>query len=362
MNIAMISPYSWDFPGGVNRHIEQLSDHLRGRGHRVTIVAPDGGESAEFHSAGRSFSISFNQSVAHLSFGPRVAARLKHFLEEKSFDLLHLHEPLIPSTTLLALHYSRSANLATFHAAREGGSLAYSVGRPLLGPLARKLHVRVAVSPAALQLISRYFPGESQIIPNGVDTRIYSPQGDILPGLESGLFYLLFVGRHEPRKGLKILLEAFPKLRATHPEVRLLVVGVQNPIGRIEGVLWLGRLRDDQMPLAYRSAHVLVSPALGWESFGVVLIEAMASGVPVVASDIPGYRAVVDDAVQGFLVPSGDPDALARVLGGLVANREILYGMSEAALKKSQEYSWERLVIKVEAAYQEALARQGRVA
>jgi phosphatidylinositol alpha-mannosyltransferase len=360
MNIGMASPYSWDFPGGVNRHVEQLSAYLRQAGHRVTVIAPGGRESDEFHSAGKSFSVHFNRSVANLSFGPRTAAAMKRFLREKKFDLLHLHEPLIPSASLLALHYADCASLATFHAAREGGSRAYSLGRPLLGRLARKIDVRVAVSGPALELVSRYFPGPYRIIPNGVDTSQYSPQGKKLPGLEPGLFYLLFVGRADPRKGLDVLLEAFPNIYRSRPEVRLLVAGVENPVKRTEGVIWLGRLSDEQVPMAYRSADILVSPALGSESFGIILIEAMASGVPVVASSIPGYRAVVDDGVQGRLVRPGNSDDLARGIREMIEDEAALADMSEAALRKSRHYSWERLVPQVEEAYEEAMAAHGR--
>ena len=361
MNIAMVSPYSWDFPGGVNRHVEQLSSQLRERGHQVMVIAPGGRESDEFHSAGKSFSIRFNRSVANLSFGPLAAAGMKRFLKEKKFDLLHLHEPLIPSTSMLALHYSDCANLATFHAAKEGGSAAYAAARPLLKLLARKIDLRVAVSEPAARLISRYLPGNYHIIPNGVDTSQYSPQGPPLPGLDPNLFYLLFVGRDEPRKGLDVLLEAFPKIRKSHPEVRLLIAGMANPTRKMDGVLWLGRLTDEQVPMAYRSAKMLVSPALGSESFGIILIEAMASGVPVVASSIPGYRTVIDDGIQGRLLPPGSSDELAGAVSGLIEETAVLADMSAAALRKSQEYSWQRLVLQVEEAYQEAIASHGRV-
>ncbi|OFW70054.1 MAG: hypothetical protein A2V52_04425 [Actinobacteria bacterium RBG_19FT_COMBO_54_7] len=360
MNIGMVSPYSWDFPGGVNRHVEQLSEQLRRRGHKVTVIAPDGRESEDFHNAGKSISIRSNRSVANLSFGAASAARMKRFLSGKELDLLHLHEPLIPSTSMLALHYSNCANLATFHAAREGGSRAYSLARPLLRPLARKIDVRVAVSESAKQLISGYFPGDYRIIPNGVDTSEYSPDGQALPGLDPGRFHLLFIGRPEPRKGLDVLLDAFPEIHKNHPEARLLIAGVENPIRKMEGVIWLGRLSDEQVPMAYRSARLLISPALGSESFGIILIEAMASGVPVVASSIPGYRAVVDDCVQGRLVQAGDSDDLAAAVIALIEHEDTLREMSEAALQKSREYSWQKLALLVEEAYREAIDLHGR--
>lgn len=360
MNIAMISPYSWDVPGGVNKHVEQLSEYLRRRGHDVTVAAPGGCENGEYHRVGDSFSIRFNRSVANIAFGPRVTRDLKRFLEARDFELLHLHEPLVPSASMLALHYSRCANLATFHAAKEEGSRAYALARPLLEPMMRKIDVRVAVSEAARELVSRYFPGDYRIIPNGVDTARFSPDGDRLPGLEDGLFYLLFIGRAEPRKGLEVLLEAFPKIREKNPEARLLVAGAESPVRKMDGVIWLGRLTDGQVPMAYRSARLFVSPALGSESFGIILIEAMASGVPVVASGIPGYRAVVEDGRQGRLFSTGSSEELARAVIELMGQPNTLSRMADAALAKSRQYSWEVLVPRIEEAYMEAIENRTR--
>ena len=359
MNIGMVSPYSWDFPGGVNKHVEQLSGRLRRRGHRVTVVAPGGSDGEGFRSAGGSFAVSANRSVANICFGPRVAAKMRRLLREEEFDLLHLHEPLVPSSSMLALIYSRCARLATFHAAREGGSLGYRLARPLLGPLARRIEVRAVVSPAALDLVERYFPGDYRTLPNGVDTDMFRPEGPVLEGLGDGHFDLIFVGRAEPRKGLDVLLEAVPRVREVHPEVRLLVVGAEGE--EREGVVRLGRLADDLIPAAYRSAGIMISPALGWESFGIVLVEAMACGLPVVASDIPGYRCVVEDGVQGTLVSPGDPGALAAALLELIEDGGKRKAMAEAAVARAETYSWDRLVVEVEEAYGEAMNVYGRM-
>ena len=394
MNIGLVSPYSWDVPGGVNRHIEQLAAHLRRRGHRVTVIAPDGRAQEGFYTAGRSFAVSANRSVAHISFGPRVASRVRRFLAASSFDVLHLHEPLIPSVSMLALLYSRCANVATFHAAREEGSMGYRLALPLLRRLAARIHLRAAVSPAAEELVSRYFPGPYRILPNGVDTELFSPRGPGLPGLRGGVsqegatrdgetagrpmstregtrdgaipegdrFNLIFVGRAEPRKGLEVLLRALTVIRAARPQVRLLVVGAEGRGRGEEGVVWLGRLEDGEMPAAYRSAEVMVAPALGGESFGIVLLEAMACGLPVVASDIPGYRHVLQDGVQGLLVPPGDPGALAEAVLRLVDDGEERSRMATAALERAECFSWKKLVEEVEEAYREAveLKRTGR--
>ncbi len=362
MNIGMVSPYSWDFPGGVNRHVEQLSEQLRGRGHRVKVIAPGGSSSGDFFSVGGSFAVSANRSRANISFGPRVAARIRGLLRHEPFDVLHLHEPLIPSSSMLALFNSRCANLATFHAAREGGSLGYRLAWPLLERLARRIEVRAAVSPAAEDLVSRYFPGDYRILPNGVDTRSFTPEGPVLDGLEPDAFNIVFVGRSEPRKGLDVLLTALPAVRDVHPEVRLLVVGTEEGPDEHEGVLWLGRIPDGLVPAAYRSGYIMASPALGWESFGIVLLEAMASGLPVVASDIPGYRAVLEDGVQGILVPPGDSGALADALLELIDDEAKRKTLSAAALRRAREFSWERLVGDVEEAYAEAVEIHGRVA
>ncbi len=356
----MVSPYSWDFPGGVNRHVEQLSDYLRARGHAVTVIAPGGKGGDGFFSTGGSFQVSANQSVANIAFGPVTAARIRGLLRRTRFDVLHLHEPLIPSSSMLALMFSRSANLATFHAAREGGTLGYLLARPLLEPLVGRIDVRAVVSPAARDLVSRYFPGDYRVLPNGVDTRLFTPGGPALEGVEEDAFNLVFVGRPEPRKGLEVLLRALPLVREKHPEVRLLVVGAGEPEDRHAGVVWLGRLPDALIPAAYRSARIMVSPALGMESFGIVLIEAMACGVPVVASDIPGYRAVVEDGMQGLLFPPGDHTALAAVLSRLIEDGDERERMAAAAAERAKRFSWEDLVRDVESAYEDAIEIHGR--
>jgi phosphatidylinositol alpha-mannosyltransferase len=360
MNIGMVSPYSWDFPGGVNRHVEQLAEHLRGRGHRVQVIAPGGQSGAGFFSVGGSFAVAANRSKANISFGPRVAERIRELLRSEPFDVLHLHEPLIPSASMLALLFSSCATLTTFHAAREGGSMGYRLARPILRPLLRRIDVRAVVSPAARDLVSRYFPGDYRILPNGVDTQRFAPGGPVLEELMDGGFNLVFVGRAEPRKGLDVLLRALPLVREAHPEVRLLVAGVEEPEVRYEGVVWLGRLPDDLVPAAYRSAKIMISPALGMESFGIVLVEAMASGVPVVASDIPGYRAVVEDGIQGMLFPPGDHRALANTLKRLIEDEVIRGAMAESALARAAVFSWENLVEDVEAAYKDAVSIHGR--
>ena len=340
--------------------MEQLAEHLRRRGNRVLVIAPGGQDGEGFFSVGGSFAVAANQSRANISFGPRVAARMRGILRSEPFDALHLHEPLIPSVSMLALFFSRCATLATFHAAREGGSIGYRLAQPLLRPLAGMIDIRAVVSPAARDLVSRYFPGDYRILPNGVDTARFSPQGPVLEEWTDGGFNLVFVGRDEPRKGLDVLLRALTLVRESHPEVRLLVVGVAEPASSQEGVAWLGRLADDLVPAAYRSARIMISPALGMESFGIVLVEAMACGVPVVASDIPGYRAVLEDGIQGKLFPPGDHRALADTLSRLVEDGAAREAMAASAPARAEVFSWDNLVEDVEEAYREAIVIRGR--
>lgn len=355
MNIGIVSPYDWDIPGGVNRHVEQLARYLRRNGHAVMVIAPGGRDGEGFRSVGGSFAVAANRSKANISFGPAVAAKVRNILCEGGFEVLHLHEPLIPSASMLALIFSRCAVLATFHAAREEGSLGYRIASPLLEPLAKRIDVRAVVSPAARDLVGRYFPGEYRVLPNGVDTEVFTPEGPRLEGLDPGGFDIVFVGRDEPRKGLGVLLEAMPKIRKERPEARLLVVGADDPGRGPEGVIWLGRLTDQAVPAAYRSARVMAAPSLGMESFGIVLVESMACGVPVVASDIPGYRAVVRDGVEGRLVTPGDARALAEALLELAADEGKREDMACSALARANEFSWNKLVGEVEEAYAEAV-------
>ncbi len=338
--------------------MEQLSSQLRRRGHMVTVVAPGGRDGEGFRSAGRSIAVPANRSQANISFGPGTAARVKRIIDEGRFEVLHLHEPLIPSVSMLALLFARCAVLATFHAARERGSAGYRLAAPLLRRLAERIDVRAVVSQAALDLAGAYFPYRYRVLPNGVDTETFTPAGAALEGLDAEAFHVLFVGRDEPRKGLGVLLEALSLVRRDHPEVRLLVVGAGEAGKRDEGVLWLGRLRDEAVPAAYRSARIMAAPSLGMESFGLVLVEAMACGIPVVASDIPGYRAVLGEGRYGVLVPPGDVSALAAALLELVENDAKREAMARTAVERAGEFSWSKLVVQVEEAYREAVEKR----
>jgi len=293
-----------------------------------------------------------------ITFSPRYVAQVRRMLEEERFDLLHYHEPFVPFLSPVILRESRSVNVATFHA-YAGFSPSYEFGSRVLRPYAARLHGRIAVSAAARHFIDHYFPGDYKVIPNGVDTARYRNAVPIARWRD-GRQSLLFVGRHEPRKGLLPLLKAFRIMRRTGCGCRLLVVG-SGPqerearryvmTRRLQGVEFLGRVSDAEKAQLFRTADIYVSPATGRESFGIVLLEAMAAGTPIVCSDIHGYKGVVKRNEQGILVPPNDPKALAAAAMRLLRDPELRARMGESGRARAEEFSWERVTAKVDDYY-----------
>lgn len=362
MNIAIVSPYSWAHPGGVNNHVGGLAGQMTRRGHRVTIIAPDRGPDVpgtRFVSAGRSLPIPANGSLARMAVLPGTGGRVRGILEE-GFDVVHVHEPLVPLVSTAAVNGARCRVVGTFHSAGEGRPVVYNIARVCFREVYRRIDCRVAVSPSASALISRYFPADYEIIPNGVDT------GRFTPGLEPPVDFpgtgpvVLFVGRNEPRKGVRLLLEAFSKVVGDIPDCRLVLVGsgLDSP-GLLRGldagvrklVTATGFVRNEDLPAYYAAADVFCAPALGGESFGVVLLESMASGTPVVASDIPGYSDVVKRTGGGTVFRTGDPDDLAGKLARLLTDDRLRLNLAGAGLAGVEEFSWERLAERLEACY-----------
>jgi phosphatidylinositol alpha-mannosyltransferase len=359
MRVALVCPYAWDRPGGVQSHVSSLASALERRGHEVGVVAPRSGAGDKDHGegvlfAGRTIPIPANGSVAPLAFGPAAAMAVRRALSALDPDVVHLHEPLIPSLSLLALMRAGRPSVGTFHAAARS-STGYLIARPVLDRAMRRLAVRTAVSDAARALIARYFPGEYVLTPNGVDTNRF---GAAEPAAGPGR-NILFLGRIERRKGLEVLIQAMarlPDLGAT-----LVVAGTgpgERRCRRLAEQLgiqtrWLGRVPAAELAGVYKSARVYCAPGLGGESFGIVLIEAMAAGVPLVCSDLDGFRAVAKGVAQ--LVPPGDPGRLADAIRAVVNDDSVARGMASAGLRVASMYDWNRLVAGVEAVYQRAL-------
>jgi phosphatidyl-myo-inositol alpha-mannosyltransferase len=362
MKIGLVSPYVYPLPGGVTQHVRHLYENLRLRGHDVRILTSSHGlqraSEGDVIRIGKGFSMPANGSVGTLTVSPRFRSQVRDVLEREQFDLLHFHEPLVPFLSPIMLRESRSVNVATFHA-YGGFSPAYELTSRLLGPIVSRLHGRIAVSAAARHFIDRYFPGDYKVIPNGVDVDFYRRAVPIARW-QDGRANLLFVGRHEPRKGLLDLLKAYRLLRKTGCNCRLLVTstGPQEREARryvmtrrLGDVEFLGRVTDDEKAQLFRTADIYVSPATGRESFGIVLLEAMAAGAPIVCSDIHGYKGVVRRGEHALLVPPQNPKMLAAAIARLLGDRELRERMGEKGMARAQEFSWERVTGKVDDYY-----------
>jgi phosphatidyl-myo-inositol alpha-mannosyltransferase len=362
MKIGLVSPYVYPLPGGVTEHVRYLYEGLRLRGHHVRIITSSHGlqrsSEGDVIRLGKGFSMPTNGSVGTVTLSPRYVSQVNTMLERERFDLLHFHEPFVPFLSLVVLRQSTSVNIATFHA-YAGFSPSYEFGSRVLGSYADRLHGRIAVSAAARHFIDRFFPGDYKVIPNGVDVDRYR-KAVPLARWQDGTRNVLFVGRHEPRKGLIELLKAFRILRKTGCECRLLVVG-SGPqerearryvmTRRLGGVEFLGRVSDNEKAQLFKTADVYVSPATGRESFGIVLLEAMAAGTAIVCSDIHGYKGVVRRGTDGLLVPPRKPKALAAAIGTLLADDELRARMGRSGTLRAEEFSWDRVTAKVEDYY-----------
>jgi phosphatidyl-myo-inositol alpha-mannosyltransferase len=375
MKIGLVSPYVYPLPGGVTEHVRYLYEGLRLRGHDVRIITSSHGlqrsSEGDVIRLGKGFSMPANGSVGTVTLSPRYMSQVRKMLDRERFDVLHFHEPFVPFLSLVLLRQSTSVNIATFHA-YAGFSPSYEFGSRVLGSYADRLHGRIAVSAAARHFIDRFFPGDYKVIPNGVDVDRYR-KAVPLARWQDGTRNLLFVGRHEPRKGLIELLKAFRILRKTGCDCRLLVVG-SGPqerearryvmTRRLGGVEFLGRVSDDEKAQLFKTADVYVSPATGRESFGIVLLEAMAAGTAIVCSDIHGYKGVVRRGTDGLLVPPRKPKALAAAIGSLLADDELRARMGRSGMLRAEEFSWDRVTAKVEDYYGfviRRLAAQGQL-
>lgn len=374
----MVSPYDFARPGGVNSHVAQLSDELRRRGHRVRVIAPQTGRPAateglpadRFTPMGRTVSLSAGGSTARVSLAWWLYRKVRGLMTKEDFDVVHLHEPLAPLLPYLALHHSRAVNIGTFHAFAACRGL-YRLSRPALQRWQRQLHGRIAVSAAARTFVAAHFPQHAyQVIPNGIDYRRFA-DAKPFPHLRDGRFNLLFVGRKDKRKGLRYLLEAFRRLSAQRNDLRLIVVGPGEPdrdsarsLSAIAGaapgsVLLTGEVGHSELPRYYASADVFCSPATGGESFGIVLAEAMAAGVPVVASDIDGYRDVVAHGEQGLLTPPQDPAALSDAISRIITDNGLAGRLAEAGRRRAAQFCWQSVGADIEDYYRNCIAEAG---
>ncbi|MFM8813720.1 MAG: glycosyltransferase family 4 protein [Candidatus Limnocylindrus sp.] len=375
MKIGIVTPYAYPMPGGVNDHVGSLYRVLRARGHDVRIITSSHGlqkaSEGDIIRVGKGFSVPFNGSMGTITLSPTYLAQMRAILERERFDVLHYHEPFVPFLSLVTLTLSTSVNVGTFHAF-GGLSISYEFGKRMHGHYAGKLHGRSAVSPAARHFLRRYYPGEYTLVPNGVEPGRYQRAVPIAR-YRDGVPNILFVGRMEPRKGLIHLLRAFRKLQRDGVRARLLLVGT-GPGERearryvltrqLEDVEFLGRVPEAQKAQLFKTADIYVSPATGRESFGIVLLEAMSAGAPIICSDIHGYRGVVRRERDGILVEPGNADALAAAIRRLIDDPALRAQLSRAGEERAQLFTWERVGQAVEEYYGfviRRLAEQGQL-
>ena len=371
MRVCLVSPYDYLHPGGVTEHVKHLAESLRGRGHDVMVMAPssrigDDHGIPGYVRIGRSVPVKSNGSVARIALSFHLVRRVRAVLDDNDFDVVHYHEPLVPSLPITVLRFHRGANVGTFHTQAKR-NLGYYYGRPFLGRYFKRLHACIAVSIPARDFVARYFPGDYRIVPNGIDTDRFNPAVPPLAHLRTpGKRTILFLGRMERRKGFDVLLEAYAQLRRRRADLRLVAVGDgperegyerQVDSYGIPDVTFTGRVSEEVKPAHYTSADVFCSPALGGESFGIVLLEAMASGVPVLASAIAGFTTVVDPGKDGLLVPPAQPRVWAQALETVLNDDDLARAMSRNAVRSAQRYAWSTVTDEVLDVYDEARAR-----
>jgi phosphatidylinositol alpha-mannosyltransferase len=350
MKIGIVCPYAWDVPGGVSAHVNDLAIALIKLGHQVSVLAPADDEEnlPDFVvSTGAPKAVRYNGSVARLSFGPLTARKVSKWIEDGKFDVLHVHEPLAPSLSVLAVWAAKGPIVATWHSSMDRSRMILSLAK-LAQTAMEKISARIAVSEAARTTLVQHVGGDAIIIPNGVDTSFFidaHPRSG-WPGTGKSI---VFLGRvDEPRKGLEILLRAFPKVREKFPDLRILIAGPGDPEELIEevptihrsAITYIGMVSNDEKPDVFASGTVYVAPNTGGESFGIVLLEAMASGTPVLSSNLQAFERVLDYGKAGATFKNGDSDDLAQVLINLLSDDGKLAELRKAGLARSAYFDW----------------------
>jgi phosphatidylinositol alpha-mannosyltransferase len=375
MYIALVTPYDWAVPGGVNRHIESLHRQIVARGHRATIIAPSSVPAEQLGQPdlvviGRPYPIPASGSIARIPILFNLDKPVKALLAREQFDIIHVHEPLQGPLPLTVLRFSNAATVGTFHAYSGSrystGAMAYYYGQRLLKRWFRKLDGKIAVSEAAAEFVDQYFRGYYNIIPNGIDFERFATPAPPIPELCDDRPSILFLGRlEERRKGLSYLLRAFRIVKQEWPTARLVVAGGGDRARLsyeawtrrtgLPDVLFVGAPSEDDKIRYYQSATLFVAPNTGDESFGIVLLEAMAAGRPIVASNIRGFACVLTHGVEGLLVPPKNETALAAAIGQLLADPARREELARNGRLKARDYSWDRVAERVLAYYERVL-------
>jgi phosphatidyl-myo-inositol alpha-mannosyltransferase len=372
MRIGLVCPYSWDVPGGVQEHIRNLAEALIDLGHEVSVISPADDDDAlpdYVVPTGRAVAVPYNGSVTRLAFGPLSANRVRKWVRDGNFDVLHVHEPAAPSLSLLACWVADGPIVATMHGANPR-SRALHVAEPMLRSALEKISGRIAVSEAARTTLVEHLGGDAVLIPNGVTVSRYE-KAEPLPGWPGSGGAIGFLGRiDEPRKGLSLLLRAFSVIGRQRPELRLLIAGPGDateamsrlPADLHDQVVLLGQVSEAVKVQVYHSVDVFCAPNTGGESFGVVLAEAMAAGAPIVASDLDAFRRVLRGGRAGELFENGNADDLAAAIGRLLDDPERRASLSAAASAAVRDYDWPTIARDVVQVYEAVLPAAATVA
>lgn len=373
MRIGLVCPYSFDIPGGVQAHVQDLARTLIGLGHHVSVLAPgDDSEATEypdfFVPSGRSVPIRYNGSVARLSFGPMSYTRVRRWIRNGRFDVLHVHEPVAPSLSMLALMVADGPIVATFHTS-NARSRMLAAFQGVLQPFLEKITGRIAVSELARQVQVEHLGGDAVIIPNGVDVSFFAGASP-LPDYPRTGGTIGFIGRYdEPRKGMEVLVAAMRELVPQRPDLQLLIAGGGDQKELVEAcgptvapaLKFLGRVSDEDKASMLRSVDVYCAPNTGGESFGIILTEAMSAGAPVVASDLEAFRRVLDGGIAGVLSPVGDGPALARALGGVLDDPGRRAVLAAQGRRVVAAYDWPVVAATVVKVYETVIAADPRL-
>jgi phosphatidyl-myo-inositol alpha-mannosyltransferase len=372
VKVGLVCPYTWEVPGGVQAHVKDLAEALRGLGHEVSVITPADDDTpvpSYVVPAGRAMPVPYNGSVARLAFGFVSASRVRRWVREGGFDVLHVHEPVAPSLSLLACWVASGAIVATFHTAMLR-SRALHAAHPVLQSALEKISARIAVSEAARKTLVEHLGGDAVLIPNGVAVQRYATAGPMhgWPG-DGGV--IGFLGRmDEPRKGLQVLLGAFELLAAERPALRLLIAGpgdADEVLARVpqalrDRVVLLGQVSEEVKAQVYHSVDVFCAPNTGGESFGIVLAEAMAAGAAIAASDLDAFRRVLRGGQAGELFETGNAADLARAAGRMLDDPPRRAAMSRAAMTAVRSYDWSVVARDVVRVYETVVPGDDRVA
>lgn len=369
LRIGLVCPYGWDTPGGVQSHIKDLAEYFISQGHFVSVLAPVTHESnlpGYLVSAGKPIAIPYNGAVARVLFGPVALGRVRQWIADHNFDVLHLHEPAIPSISLLACSVAEGPMVGTFHAAAKRQKAIFAIG-PILEPIIEKLSAKIAVSEAARQTLTNHLETDAVVIPNGIYVNKFASAHSVDHWSGNTLG---FMGRfEEPRKGLSVLLQALPIIARFAPDVRLFIAGPgdsENVLSEIDPQLrsrceFLGRISEEEKANLMASVAIFVAPNTGGESFGIILAEALAGGATVLASDIPAFDSLLGQGKFGELFASEDSSDLAMKAIDLLRDEKKRRLLADAGRAEADRFDWSTVAAQILDVYQMAMVGQNGV-